>query len=84
VKGEAGPSSVKRAVSGGLTRWITSPSSGHRCWAYLDLKHSHQSNYPAEQVAGAEIVASYGGQVVLIPVTEPVSASDLIAIKNGG
>ena len=53
------------------------------------------SNYPAEQVAGAEIVASYGGQVVLtvtgpsasdlIPVTEPVSASDLIQrIKNGG
>ena len=42
------------------------------------------SNYPAEQVAGAEIVASYGGQVVLIPVTEPVSASDLIQrIKNG-
>ena len=43
------------------------------------------SNYPAEQVAGAEIVASYGGQVVLIPVTEPVSATDLIQrIKNGG
>ena len=43
------------------------------------------SNYPAEQVAGAEIVPSYGGQVVLIPVTEPVSASDLIQrIKNGG
>jgi D-beta-D-heptose 7-phosphate kinase / D-beta-D-heptose 1-phosphate adenosyltransferase len=42
------------------------------------------SNYPAEQVAGAEIVASYGGQVVLVPVTEPVSASDLIQrIKNG-
>jgi D-beta-D-heptose 7-phosphate kinase/D-beta-D-heptose 1-phosphate adenosyltransferase len=43
------------------------------------------SNYPAEQVAGAEIVQTYGGQVVLIPVTEPVSASDLIQrIKNGG
>jgi D-beta-D-heptose 7-phosphate kinase/D-beta-D-heptose 1-phosphate adenosyltransferase len=43
------------------------------------------SNYPAEQVAGAEIVHSYGGRVVLIPVTEPVSASDLIQrIKNGG
>jgi D-beta-D-heptose 7-phosphate kinase / D-beta-D-heptose 1-phosphate adenosyltransferase len=42
------------------------------------------SNYPAEQVAGAEIVHSYGGQVVLLPVTEPVSASDLIQrIKNG-
>jgi len=43
------------------------------------------SNYPAEQVAGAEIVQTYGGQVVLVPVTEPVSASDLIQrIKNGG
>jgi D-beta-D-heptose 7-phosphate kinase / D-beta-D-heptose 1-phosphate adenosyltransferase len=43
------------------------------------------SNYPQEQVAGAEIVTSYGGQVVLIPVTDPVSASDLIQrIKNGG
>ena len=43
------------------------------------------SNYPAEQVAGAGIVAGYGGQVVLVPVTEPVSASDLIQrIKNGG
>ena len=43
------------------------------------------SNYPAEQVAGAEVVQSHGGQVVLLPVTEPVSASDLIQrIKNGG
>ena len=42
------------------------------------------SNYPQEQVAGAEIVQTYGGQVVLVPVTEPVSASDLIQrIKNG-
>ena len=42
------------------------------------------SNYPAEQVAGAEIVQSYGGQVVLVPVTEPVSASNLIQrIRNG-
>jgi bifunctional ADP-heptose synthase (sugar kinase/adenylyltransferase) len=43
------------------------------------------SNYPAGQVAGADIIANYGGQVVLVPVTEPVSASDLIQrIKNGG
>ena len=43
------------------------------------------SNYPEAQVAGREIVASYGGQVVLLPVTEPVSVSDLIQrIKNGG
>jgi len=43
------------------------------------------SNYPAEQVAGREIVAGYGGQVALLPVTEPVSVSDLIQrIKNGG
>jgi D-beta-D-heptose 7-phosphate kinase / D-beta-D-heptose 1-phosphate adenosyltransferase len=43
------------------------------------------SNYPAEQVAGAEIVQSYGGRVALVPVTDPVSASDLIQrIKNGG
>jgi D-beta-D-heptose 7-phosphate kinase / D-beta-D-heptose 1-phosphate adenosyltransferase len=43
------------------------------------------SNYPAEQVAGREIVAGYGGEVVLLPVTEPVSVSELIQrIKNGG
>ena len=43
------------------------------------------SNYPAEQVAGREIVQSYGGQVVLVPITDPVSVSDLIQrIKNGG
>jgi len=43
------------------------------------------SNYPAEQVAGREIVAGYGGQVRLLPVTEPVSVTDLIQrIKNGG
>jgi bifunctional ADP-heptose synthase (sugar kinase/adenylyltransferase) len=42
------------------------------------------SNYPQEQAAGTEIVQTYGGQVVLVPVTEPVSASDLIQrIKNG-
>lgn len=43
------------------------------------------SNYPEAQVAGREIVQGYGGQVVLVPVTEPVSTSDLIQrIKNGG
>jgi D-beta-D-heptose 7-phosphate kinase/D-beta-D-heptose 1-phosphate adenosyltransferase len=43
------------------------------------------SNYPEAQVAGREIVASYGGQVALVPVTEPVSVSDLIQrIKKGG
>ena len=36
------------------------------------------SNYPEKQVAGHEIVQSYGGQVKLLPVTEPVSVSDLI------
>jgi D-beta-D-heptose 7-phosphate kinase/D-beta-D-heptose 1-phosphate adenosyltransferase len=43
------------------------------------------SNYPEAQVAGREIVLGYGGQVRLLPVTEPVSVSDLIQrIKNGG
>ena len=43
------------------------------------------SNYPEAQVAGREIVASYGGQVALIPVTETVSVTDLIQrIRNGG
>jgi D-beta-D-heptose 7-phosphate kinase/D-beta-D-heptose 1-phosphate adenosyltransferase len=42
------------------------------------------SNYPETQVAGREIVLSYGGQVRLLPVTEPVSVSELIQrIKNG-
>jgi D-beta-D-heptose 7-phosphate kinase/D-beta-D-heptose 1-phosphate adenosyltransferase len=42
------------------------------------------SNYPEAAVAGREIVASYGGQVRLLPVTEPVSVSDLIQrIRNG-
>jgi D-beta-D-heptose 7-phosphate kinase / D-beta-D-heptose 1-phosphate adenosyltransferase len=36
------------------------------------------SNYPEEQVAGREIVAGYGGQVSLVPITEPTSVSDLI------
>lgn len=42
------------------------------------------SNYPEAQVAGREIVLGYGGEVQLLPVTEPVSVSDLIQrIKNG-
>ncbi|MFZ5447894.1 MAG: D-glycero-beta-D-manno-heptose-7-phosphate kinase [Thermodesulfobacteriota bacterium] len=36
------------------------------------------SNYPKEQVAGREIVTGYGGQMVLVPITEPTSVSDLI------
>jgi D-beta-D-heptose 7-phosphate kinase/D-beta-D-heptose 1-phosphate adenosyltransferase len=36
------------------------------------------SNYPEKEVAGREIVQAYGGQVKLLPVTEPVSVSDLI------
>jgi D-beta-D-heptose 7-phosphate kinase/D-beta-D-heptose 1-phosphate adenosyltransferase len=43
------------------------------------------ANYPEAQVAGREIVLGYGGEVRLLPVTEPVSVSDLIQrIKNGG
>ena len=43
------------------------------------------SNYPEAQVAGREIVHSYGGQVALVPITDPVSVSDLInRIRGGG
>jgi D-beta-D-heptose 7-phosphate kinase/D-beta-D-heptose 1-phosphate adenosyltransferase len=42
------------------------------------------SNYPAAQVAGREIVAGYGGRVELMPVTEPVSVSELINRIRGG
>jgi D-beta-D-heptose 7-phosphate kinase/D-beta-D-heptose 1-phosphate adenosyltransferase len=43
------------------------------------------SNYPKEAVAGREIVQGYGGQVVLLPVTEQVSVSELIhRIRQGG
>ena len=42
------------------------------------------SNYPEAQVAGREIVQSYGGQVALVPVTEPVSVSELINRIRGG
>jgi D-beta-D-heptose 7-phosphate kinase/D-beta-D-heptose 1-phosphate adenosyltransferase len=42
------------------------------------------SNYPEEQVAGREIVQAYGGQVALVPITEPTSVSDLIQrIRQG-
>ena len=42
------------------------------------------SNYPEAQVAGREIVLGYGGEVQLLPVTDPVSVSELIQrIKNG-
>jgi D-beta-D-heptose 7-phosphate kinase/D-beta-D-heptose 1-phosphate adenosyltransferase len=36
------------------------------------------SNYPEKEVAGREIVQAYGGLVKILPVTEPVSVSDLI------
>jgi D-beta-D-heptose 7-phosphate kinase/D-beta-D-heptose 1-phosphate adenosyltransferase len=43
------------------------------------------SNYPEEQVAGREVVGGYGGQVTLVPVTEPTSVSGLIRrIKKSG
>jgi D-beta-D-heptose 7-phosphate kinase/D-beta-D-heptose 1-phosphate adenosyltransferase len=42
------------------------------------------SNYPEEEVAGREIVQGYGGQVVLLPVSESVSVSGLIQrIRQG-
>ncbi len=36
------------------------------------------SNYPAADVRGREVVTGYGGQVVIIPITDPVSISGLI------
>ena len=36
------------------------------------------SNYPEKEVAGREIVQAYGGRVQILPVTEPVSVSELI------
>jgi D-beta-D-heptose 7-phosphate kinase/D-beta-D-heptose 1-phosphate adenosyltransferase len=42
------------------------------------------SNYPEAQVAGRDVVQSYGGQVTLLPVTEPVSVSELINRIRGG
>jgi D-beta-D-heptose 7-phosphate kinase/D-beta-D-heptose 1-phosphate adenosyltransferase len=42
------------------------------------------SNYPEAKVAGWEVVLAYGGEVKLLPVTEPVSVTGLIQrIKNG-
>jgi D-beta-D-heptose 7-phosphate kinase/D-beta-D-heptose 1-phosphate adenosyltransferase len=41
------------------------------------------SNYPEKQVAGREIVTAYGGQVTLLPVTDPVSVSELIKRIRG-
>jgi D-beta-D-heptose 7-phosphate kinase/D-beta-D-heptose 1-phosphate adenosyltransferase len=42
------------------------------------------SNYPEAQVAGREVVQSYGGEVRLVPITEGVSVSDLINRIRGG
>jgi bifunctional ADP-heptose synthase (sugar kinase/adenylyltransferase) len=36
------------------------------------------SNYPEEEVEGRAIVTGYGGQVALIPVSDPVSITGLI------
>jgi D-beta-D-heptose 7-phosphate kinase/D-beta-D-heptose 1-phosphate adenosyltransferase len=36
------------------------------------------SNYPEEEVEGRDIVTGYGGQVALIPVSDPVSITGLI------
>jgi D-beta-D-heptose 7-phosphate kinase/D-beta-D-heptose 1-phosphate adenosyltransferase len=41
------------------------------------------SNYDSEEVAGHEIVESYGGRVELVPITEEISSSQIINnIKN--
>jgi D-beta-D-heptose 7-phosphate kinase / D-beta-D-heptose 1-phosphate adenosyltransferase len=36
------------------------------------------SNYPAAAVSGHEVVQAYGGQVVIIPITDPISITGLI------
>ena len=36
------------------------------------------SNYPEEEVEGRNIVTAYGGQIVLIPISDPVSITGLI------
>ncbi|MBW1916430.1 MAG: D-glycero-beta-D-manno-heptose-7-phosphate kinase [Deltaproteobacteria bacterium] len=42
------------------------------------------SNYPETEVAGHELVRSYGGEVVLIPITDAISIRGLIRqIKEG-
>jgi D-beta-D-heptose 7-phosphate kinase/D-beta-D-heptose 1-phosphate adenosyltransferase len=35
------------------------------------------SNYPEEEVEGREIVAGYGGQITLIPISDQVSITGL-------
>jgi D-beta-D-heptose 7-phosphate kinase/D-beta-D-heptose 1-phosphate adenosyltransferase len=42
------------------------------------------SNYPQEAVAGREVVQSFGGEVRLLPITDPVSVSELINRIRGG
>lgn len=44
------------------------------------------SNYPADEVKGREVVTGYGGRVVIIPITDPVSITGLIRqiCQNGG
>ncbi len=36
------------------------------------------SNYPAAEVIGREVVAGYGGRIVILPITDPVSITGLI------
>jgi D-beta-D-heptose 7-phosphate kinase / D-beta-D-heptose 1-phosphate adenosyltransferase len=36
------------------------------------------SNYPAAQVIGREVVENYGGRIVILPITDPVSITGLI------
>ena len=36
------------------------------------------SNYPEGEVEGRDLVAAYGGQVALVPVSDPVSITGLI------
>jgi D-beta-D-heptose 7-phosphate kinase/D-beta-D-heptose 1-phosphate adenosyltransferase len=36
------------------------------------------SNYPESEVAGHTLVHNYGGQVILIPITDPISTQELI------
>jgi D-beta-D-heptose 7-phosphate kinase/D-beta-D-heptose 1-phosphate adenosyltransferase len=36
------------------------------------------SNYPAAEVSGREVVDGYGGHIVIIPITDPVSITGLI------
>ncbi len=87
VKGEGRP--VIGAEQSGCAswrpwpRWTMSPSSPalncRNSWPACEPDIlTKGSNYPEAQVAGREIVAGYGGQVVLVPVTDPVSVSDLI------